>query len=99
MPFPGATGKGLKIAIIDSGINASHPHIVARTSGVFLGAERNSSDAWEDGLGHGTAVAAAIQEKAPGLSTSRSSCLIRHLQQRQTVWCKLSSGPSIAEWT
>jgi subtilisin family serine protease len=66
MPFPGATGKGLKIAIIDSGINASHPHIVARTSGVFLGAERNTSDAWEDGLGHGTAVAAAIQEKAPG---------------------------------
>ncbi len=71
MPFPNATGRGLKIAIIDSGINANHQHIFARTSGVVMpGVPESDIDengqAWHDELGHGTAVAAAIQEKAPG---------------------------------
>jgi subtilisin family serine protease len=66
MPFPGATGKGLKIAVIDSGINTNHPHIVAKTSGVLVGEDSGRSVTWDDVLGHGTAVAAAIQEKAPG---------------------------------
>jgi hypothetical protein len=62
MPFPGATGKGIRIAVIDSGVNITHPHIIAKTSGIVLGTESTS---FADGLGHGTAVAAAIQEKAP----------------------------------
>jgi len=60
MPFPGATGEGLKIAVIDSGVNMSHPHIISKTSNVVL-----AGDASADELGHGTAVMAAIQEKAP----------------------------------
>jgi hypothetical protein len=62
LPFPKATGRGLKIAVIDSGINATHPHICAPTQGVLIGGEESS----DDQLGHGTAVTAAIQEKAPG---------------------------------
>jgi hypothetical protein len=48
---------GIRIAVIDSGVNPSHPHI-ARVDGGF-------PDDFLDRLGHGTAVMAAIQEKAP----------------------------------
>jgi subtilisin family serine protease len=64
MPFPGATGKGIKIAVIDSGVNTKHPHIVSKTLSIVDGEEDNVTG--QDMLGHGTAVAAAIQEKAPG---------------------------------
>jgi hypothetical protein len=50
--------KPLRIAVIDSGVNPSHPHI-ARVDGGWP--ERD----FLDRLGHGTAVMAAIQEKAP----------------------------------
>jgi subtilisin family serine protease len=51
--------------VIDSGVNVQHPHIISRsTNGVAL--ESGAPDAdWEDQVGHGTAVTAAIQEKAP----------------------------------
>jgi Subtilase family len=48
---------GIRVAVIDSGVNPSHPHI-ARVDGGF-------PDDTLDRLGHGTAVMAAIQEKAP----------------------------------
>jgi subtilisin family serine protease len=56
--------KGLKIAVIDSGVNASHPHICAPTQGVNFDPEEIDNSC-TDMLGHGTAVTAAIQEKAP----------------------------------
>ena len=69
LPFSRATGQGLKIAVIDSGVNARHPHIVTAPQGgaVFCPREEDQpNSSWEDVLGHGTAVTAAIQEKAPG---------------------------------
>jgi len=57
-------GYGLKIAVIDTGVNASHPHICAPTHGIVFDQEDPESSC-EDVLGHGTAVTAAIQEKAP----------------------------------
>jgi subtilisin family serine protease len=94
LPFAGATGRGLKIAVIDSGVNARHPHICAATRGVVLGEDEDASletspvtgsragsgrsfqlhsaagcsvaGPADDDVGHGTAVTAAIQEKAPG---------------------------------
>jgi len=51
-------GKLLRIAVIDSGVNPSHPHI-SRVDGGFPDGD------FLDRLGHGTAVMAAIQEKAP----------------------------------
>lgn len=47
-----------RIAVIDSGVNPLHPHIT-RIDGGF------PEDDFLDRLGHGTAVMAAIQEKAP----------------------------------
>jgi subtilisin family serine protease len=65
MLFPAASGQGVKIAVIDSGVNAAHPHITAPVTKVSLGAPEEGASQ-EDTLGHGTAVMAAIQEKAPG---------------------------------
>lgn len=68
--FPGRTGKGVRIAVIDSGVHPDHPHIDARrlSQGVFIqrdGTRMFAPDATLDRLGHGTAVTAAILEKAP----------------------------------
>lgn len=69
MPEPCLTGRGVRIAVIDSGVHPAHPHIDASrlsagvsilADGTLLGGE----DEWLDRLGHGTAVTAAIQEKA-----------------------------------
>src|SRR5271155_3565331 len=49
----------VRIAIIDSGVNSLHPHIT-RIDGGW------PENDFLDRLGHGTAVMAAIQEKAPG---------------------------------
>jgi hypothetical protein len=54
----------MKIAIIDSGINPDHPHVRGVGDGVFIHPTGESRD-YLDRLGHGTAVAAAIREKAP----------------------------------
>jgi subtilisin family serine protease len=57
-------GQGLKIAVIDSGVNIKHPHICAVTHGILI--DGVSHESFEDTVGHGTAVMAAIQEKVPG---------------------------------
>ena len=57
-------GYGLKIAVIDTGVHARHPHICAPTHPVVFDPEEIEHSC-EDVLGHGTAVTAAIQEKAP----------------------------------
>jgi hypothetical protein len=56
-------GTRVRIAVIDSGVNPSHPHIARGSLGSGGGWPEND---FLDRLGHGTAVMAAIQEKAPG---------------------------------
>lgn len=66
-PFAGLTGKGVRVAIIDSGVHPANPHIGgADVSGVRIGADGEMDGDFVDRIGHGTAVAAAILEKAPG---------------------------------
>ncbi|WP_205854117.1 S8 family serine peptidase [Phenylobacterium kunshanense] len=69
-PFAGLTGRGISIAVIDSGVHPAHGHITASRldpgvmvlpDGMIVEGEGVSLDR----LGHGTAVTAAIQEKAP----------------------------------
>ena len=60
--FAGCTGRGVRIAVIDSGVNANHPHVNGVQGGIAIGGE---IDSYVDTLGHGTAVLAAIKEKAP----------------------------------
>ena len=52
------------VGIVDSGINPDHPHVGQVMGGVFLHADGESPD-FVDRIGHGTAVAGVIREKAP----------------------------------
>ena len=52
----------MKIAVIDSGIHAGHPHVGGVAGAVHFTADGMGEDP-VDRLGHGTAVAAAIREK------------------------------------
>ena len=64
--FPGATGQGMRVVVIDSGVNSRHPHISGVAGGAWIhGPGEIENGSFEDVLGHGTAVMAAIQEKAP----------------------------------
>ena len=58
------TGRGVRVAVIDSGIHAGHPHIGGHRRGRIRLDEELGADI-SDRIGHGTAVAAAIHEKAP----------------------------------
>ncbi|MGH7553906.1 MAG: S8 family serine peptidase [Longimicrobiales bacterium] len=64
--FAGRTGHGIRVAVLDSGIHPGNPHVGRATAGVYITPDGETDDAL-DRLGHGTAVAAAILEKAPGI--------------------------------
>ena len=55
----------VSVAVVDSGANVPHPHLPGVTGGVAIDFEGNESADFVDRLGHGTAAAAAIHEKAP----------------------------------
>lgn len=61
----GYTGKGVKIAVIDSGINSKHPDLKV-AGGVSKIA---NSSAFTDGLGHGTHVAGVIGAQNNSIGT------------------------------
>ncbi|HEX4469653.1 MAG TPA: S8 family serine peptidase [Gemmatimonadaceae bacterium] len=63
-PLVGSTGRGIRVAVVDSGVHENHPHIGSVIGGVRLGVHDDDAD-YGDRLGHGTAVCAAIHEKAP----------------------------------
>lgn len=52
----------MSVAILDSGIHRAHPHVGGIVSARALAGYPDAVDV----LGHGTAVAAAVHEKAPG---------------------------------
>ncbi len=57
--------RGMRVAVIDSGIYADHPHINGVAGGVAIDGEGREHADFTDRLGHGTAVAAAIRDQAP----------------------------------
>lgn len=67
--FPRFTGKGVKVAVVDSGIRASHPKIGRVCGGISIlkdeGGDITFTDELDDALGHGTACAGIIRDKAP----------------------------------
>lgn len=65
-PFAGRTGSGVVVALLDSGVHGEHPHVggVRRGASFLDGTDAND---FVDRVGHGTAVAAAIREKSPGV--------------------------------
>lgn len=66
--------RAVRVGIVDSGVNPRDPQVAAVESGVGIRVrdgrvERDfASGAWEDRLGHGTAVAATIRGHAPQAS-------------------------------
>ena len=55
----------IRVAVIDSGVHASHPHVGGVGGGIGIDEHGATHSDFIDRLGHGTAVAAAIREKAP----------------------------------
>lgn len=92
MRFEGLTGRGIRVGIIDSGVNAAHPHVGGVAGGVFIG-PAGESDLYLDYLGHGTAVAGAIREKAPDALLYAVKIFDRSLASRSDIllraieWC------------
>ena len=65
-PFADYTGRGVKVGIIDSGVNPAHPHVAGVAGGARVSSvDSDSTHDYLDYIGHGTAVAGAIREKAP----------------------------------
>ena len=62
----GKVGAGVSIAVIDSGVNPNHPHVGDVAGAVRIELTGSRSADYVDRMGHGTAVYAAIQEKAKG---------------------------------
>lgn len=59
------TGRGVRVAVIDSGVNSRHPHVGEVAGGIAIDEHGSECADYLDRLGHGTAVTAAIREKAP----------------------------------
>lgn len=64
-PFARYTGLGVRVGIIDSGVNPNHPHVGGVAGGIrIISGDAGPSNDYLDYIGHGTAVAGAIREKA-----------------------------------
>jgi hypothetical protein len=78
----------VKVAIVDSGVHAAHPHVGGIAGGVTIAGED-----LVDRLGHGTAVAGAIREKAPDAELYAVKIFDRRLSasfenlSRALEWC------------
>jgi Subtilase family len=59
------TGRSVRIAVVDSGVHAAHPHVGGVEQGVGIREDGSLDEDFVDRLGHGTAVTAAIREKSP----------------------------------
>ena len=69
LDFTRLTGRGVKVAVVDSGIEPNHPKIGAIAGGVGLYAAADSGiqreDDFSDRAGHGTACTGIIRKLAP----------------------------------
>jgi subtilisin family serine protease len=77
-PFAGRTGRGVTVALLDSGVHGDHPHVRGVRGGAsFLAG--TAPDDFTDHVGHGTAVAAAIREKSPAVDLIAARIFDRQL--------------------
>jgi len=69
--FSDYTGKGVKVALIDSGVNPAHSHVERVSGGISFtlreGDEIIRGADYQDRIGHGTALAGIFRKKAPGV--------------------------------
>jgi subtilisin family serine protease len=73
--FDGATGKGIRVCILDSGVDATHPAVGDLESAVAITVAGDDEvvaeeDTMGDVSGHGTACAGIVRQLAPEASIS-----------------------------
>jgi len=93
----GSTGTGVKVAVIDSGIDADHPAVGGRVSGYVAITDGplgllHDTEPHEDAYGHGTACAGIIRSLAPGCELYSVKVLGARLSGRGTTFPRVSSG-------
>jgi subtilisin len=91
--WAGSTGKGVRVAVIDSGVDASHPRVRSVAGGVVVepdssapGGVRITEGPHDDLYGHGTACAGIIREAAPECEIYSVRVLGATLRGRGTVF-------------
>jgi len=88
--FGGSTGKGTRVCILDSGVDASHPD-VGPVTGAFHaridadGTEHVENDDAGDHVGHGTACAGIVRSLAPDCELTSVRVLDRNARGRGQV--------------
>ncbi len=87
----GSTGKGVKVAVIDSGIDAGHPAVGGRIAGyveITEGPEDfiYNTEPHTDAYGHGTACAGIIRSLAPDCELYSVKVLGARLTGRGSVF-------------
>lgn len=88
-----ARGKGITWAVMDTGINAGHPHFAAlNTVDKALSRNFSSSDTLDDREGHGTHVAGIIAGAAPAWDTGKPL-------QAATFLAEEGTNPQIVDLT
>jgi len=92
-PFAGRTGRGVVVAVIDSGIHAAHPHVGGVLGGANLlhDVDDGAGDLL-DRIGHGTAVAAAIREKSPAVDLLAIKVFDRQLTTSADVLARANNA-------
>lgn len=85
-----AEGRGVpvRVAVIDSGVHADHPHINGVSGGVAIDSDGRLHNDYVDRLGHGTAVMAVIREKVPKAELFAVKVFHRSLSSRVEVLVK-----------
>jgi subtilisin family serine protease len=73
--FGGADGSGVRVCVVDSGVDASHPSIGQLERSAAVATDGQGGVYVEEGIhedlaGHGTACAGVIRAMAPGVSLS-----------------------------
>lgn len=86
------TSKPIRVAVIDSGVNPDHPHVLPIAGGVHITPD-GIEPCFTDFLGHGTAVTGAIREKATSAAIyavkvfDRSLSTTGQVLLRALDWC------------
>ena len=87
----GSTGEGVKVAVIDSGIDAGHPAVGGRVAGHVAITDGplgllHDTEPHEDSYGHGTACAGIIRSVSPGCELYSVKVLGARLTGRGTTF-------------
>jgi subtilisin family serine protease len=89
----GSTGRGVKVAIVDSGVDGAHPRVGGVDGGVVLEHDPDAPDGvrieerpHEDLFGHGTACAGVVRGLAPDCEIHSVRVLGRRLTGKGLVF-------------